>query len=70
MLAEGVWDKSKGVSAMNRAVQNATVVKKPKTFWSLTSAECIVEMTAQFAQNNRRPLWSFNDVASSLKISL
>ncbi len=33
-------------NAVSIAVQNATVVKKPKTFWALTKVECILTRPA------------------------
>ena len=42
MLADGVCGETITESATRAAMAKATVVKKPKTFWSLTRLECIV----------------------------
>ena len=42
MLAEGLCRVSRTEQAVSSAVQNATVVKKPKTFCALTRVECIL----------------------------
>lgn len=42
MLARGYWGMRSTESAVNSAVQNATVVKKPNTFCTLTKVECIL----------------------------
>lgn len=42
MLALGLCGETKLLSAITVATVNATVVKKPKTFWSRTSAECMM----------------------------
>jgi hypothetical protein len=42
MLAVGLCGDMKLLSAITVATVNATVVKKPKTFWRRTSVECIV----------------------------
>ena len=41
ILAVGVCVRSNEENATQAAVQNATVVKKPKTFWTRLMAECI-----------------------------
>jgi hypothetical protein len=41
-LAVGVWGWRKLDMAITAATQNATVVKKPKTFCPRTKVECIV----------------------------
>lgn len=46
MLALGVWGLMKLLSAMTAATVKATVVKKPKTVCSRTSAECMVGVLA------------------------
>ena len=42
MLARGYWGMRSTESAVNSAVQNATVVKNPNTFCTLTKVECIL----------------------------
>ena len=51
MLAEGLWGMKRTDSAVRRAVQNATVVKKPKAFCTLTSVECILGNMAKQERN-------------------
>lgn len=41
-LARGCWGMISTESAVNSAVQNATVVKNPNTFCTLTKVECIL----------------------------
>ena len=41
MDAEGLWGRKRTERAVRMAVQNATVVKKPKVFCTLTTVECI-----------------------------
>ena len=42
ILARGCWGMISTESAVNSAVQNATVVKNPNTFCTLTKVECIL----------------------------
>lgn len=42
MVEEGFWDVNVTERATRTAVQNATVVKKPKAFCNRTNDECIV----------------------------
>lgn len=45
-------------SAVNSAVQNATVVKNPNTFCTLTKVECILSV-------ERRDRWKSNTLQSA-----
>ena len=45
-LAAGVCGARRTENAVKRAVQKATVVKKPKTFCALTKVECILVLKA------------------------
>lgn len=42
MIADGSWGVKVTERATRAAVQNATVVKKPKVFCNLTNDECIL----------------------------
>jgi hypothetical protein len=44
-LAFGVRGDMTSVKAIKAATANATVVKKPKTFWARTTVECIVPLS-------------------------
>ena len=47
MLAEGCCGVESTEIAVKMAVQKATVVKKPKTFWPRTKEECILVVKLQ-----------------------
>ena len=47
MLADGVWGMKRTDSAVRIAVQNATVVKKPKAFCTRTTVECILKIVVK-----------------------
>lgn len=51
IFADGFWGETRTVRAMMPARQKDTVVKNPKTFCSLTRAECIFTLHWVAAQD-------------------
>lgn len=64
MDAEGPWGRKTTETAVKMAVTKATVVKKPKVFWILTTVECIL------ATVPRAELRPFSQLAQLRRIAL
>ena len=57
MLATGACGEMTTESAMTAATAKATLVKNPKTFWALTSVECMLREVDLLVMQFEAPRW-------------